>query len=123
VADGRDMGTVIFPGASLKVFLTASAEQRAERRYKQLISKGVSANLPQIQSDLRRATSGMRTERLRPAGRLKMRCCWTTRRCRSKTRSCNAWAGGGNAGRSELLTRFGWAHRPSSWRVLCRQGR
>ncbi|MCO5976662.1 bifunctional 3-phosphoshikimate 1-carboxyvinyltransferase/cytidylate kinase [Ideonella oryzae] len=53
VADGRDMGTVIFPGASLKVFLTASVEQRAERRYKQLISKGVSANLPQIQSDLR----------------------------------------------------------------------
>ena len=53
VADGRDMGTVVFPGATLKVFLTASVEQRAERRYKQLISKGVSANLPQIQSDLR----------------------------------------------------------------------
>ena len=53
VADGRDMGTVVFPGATLKVFLTASVEQRAERRYKQLISKGVSANLLQIQSDLR----------------------------------------------------------------------
>lgn len=53
VADGRDMGTVVFPDAPLKVFLTASVEQRAERRYKQLISKGVSANLPQIQSDLR----------------------------------------------------------------------
>lgn len=53
VADGRDMGTVVFPDATLKVFLTASVEQRAERRYKQLISKGVSANLPQIQSDLR----------------------------------------------------------------------
>src|SRR5690606_26759306 len=40
VADGRDMGTVIFPKSELKVFLTASAERRAERRYKQLISKG-----------------------------------------------------------------------------------
>ena len=45
VADGRDMGTVIFPEAPLKVFLTASAEQRAQRRYKQLISKGISATL------------------------------------------------------------------------------
>lgn len=45
VADGRDMGTVIFPDASFKVFLTASAEERAERRYKQLKDKGVSVNL------------------------------------------------------------------------------
>ncbi len=45
VADGRDMGTVIFPDASYKVFLTASAEERAERRYKQLKDKGVSVNL------------------------------------------------------------------------------
>ena len=42
VADGRDMGTVIFPDAPLKVYLTASAAQRAERRHKQLISKGIS---------------------------------------------------------------------------------
>ena len=52
VADGRDMGTVIFPQASLKVFLTASAERRAERRYKQLISKGISATLPSLRADL-----------------------------------------------------------------------
>ncbi len=52
VADGRDMGTVIFPDAQLKVFLTASAERRAERRYKQLISKGISATLDSLRSDL-----------------------------------------------------------------------
>jgi 3-phosphoshikimate 1-carboxyvinyltransferase len=52
VTDGRDMGTVIFPQASLKVFLTASAEQRALRRYKQLISKGISATLPSLRADL-----------------------------------------------------------------------
>ena len=51
VADGRDMGTVIFPDAELKVFLTASAATRAERRHKQLISKGFSANI----DDLRQA--------------------------------------------------------------------
>lgn len=53
VADGRDMGTVIFPGASLKVFLTASVEARAERRYKQLIGKGFPANMTNLLKDLR----------------------------------------------------------------------
>jgi 3-phosphoshikimate 1-carboxyvinyltransferase len=52
VADGRDMGTVIFPDARLKVFLTASAARRAERRYKQLISKGFSAKLDILRADL-----------------------------------------------------------------------
>jgi 3-phosphoshikimate 1-carboxyvinyltransferase len=52
LADGRDMGTVIFPQAPLKVFLTASAAQRAERRYKQLISKGFSAKLDPLRADL-----------------------------------------------------------------------
>lgn len=52
VADGRDMGTVIFPQAPLKVFLTASAEQRAQRRHKQLISKGISATLGALRADL-----------------------------------------------------------------------
>jgi 3-phosphoshikimate 1-carboxyvinyltransferase len=52
VADGRDMGTVIFPDATLKVFLTASAVQRAERRYKQLISKEISTTLPSLRADL-----------------------------------------------------------------------
>ncbi len=48
VADGRDMGTVIFPDASYKVFLTASAEERAERRHKQLKDKGVSVNFDDL---------------------------------------------------------------------------
>ena len=52
VADGRDMGTVVFPDAALKVFLTASAAERAERRYKQLISKGNSANIDSLRADL-----------------------------------------------------------------------
>jgi 3-phosphoshikimate 1-carboxyvinyltransferase len=52
VADGRDMGTVIFPGADLKVFLTASPATRAERRYKQLISKGIPANIVDLRGDL-----------------------------------------------------------------------
>lgn len=52
VADGRDMGTVIFPEAPLKVFLTASAAQRAERRHKQLISKGISTTLDSLRADL-----------------------------------------------------------------------
>ena len=53
VADGRDMGTEIFPDAALKVFLTASAQHRAERRYKQLISKGIPATLADIEKDLK----------------------------------------------------------------------
>jgi 3-phosphoshikimate 1-carboxyvinyltransferase len=52
VADGRDMGTVIFPEAPLKVYLTASAACRAERRHKQLISKGISANIDDLRADL-----------------------------------------------------------------------
>lgn len=53
VADGRDMASVVFPDASLKVFLTASVEARAERRHKQLIEKGFSANLDSLLRDLR----------------------------------------------------------------------
>jgi 3-phosphoshikimate 1-carboxyvinyltransferase len=52
VADGRDMGTVVFFDAPLKVFLTASAAQRAERRHKQLISKGIAANIDSLRADL-----------------------------------------------------------------------
>jgi cytidylate kinase len=52
VADGRDMGTVVFPDAALKIFLTASPEVRAERRYKQLIEKGINANLRALSRDL-----------------------------------------------------------------------
>ena len=52
VADGRDMGTVLFPHAPLKVFLTASVEARAQRRHKQLIDKGFSANIDDLRKDL-----------------------------------------------------------------------
>lgn len=52
VADGRDMGTVVFEQAQLKVFLSADAEERAKRRYKQLIDKGLSANLPTLIAEL-----------------------------------------------------------------------
>jgi cytidylate kinase len=52
VADGRDMGTVVFPDATLKVYLTASAGERAKRRHKQLIEKGIPANLDSLLADL-----------------------------------------------------------------------
>ena len=52
VADGRDMGSVVFPDAQYKVYLTASAEERALRRYKQLKEKGIDANLIQITSEI-----------------------------------------------------------------------
>jgi 3-phosphoshikimate 1-carboxyvinyltransferase len=58
VADGRDMGTVVFPDADLKVFLTASVEARADRRHKQLISKGNPANIDGLRADIQ-----MRDER------------------------------------------------------------
>lgn len=53
VADGRDMGTVVFPDATLKVFLTAGVEARAARRHKQLIEKGIAANIATLSQDLR----------------------------------------------------------------------
>ncbi|MBE9567699.1 MAG: (d)CMP kinase [Proteobacteria bacterium] len=53
VADGRDMGTVVFPDAQLKIYLTASAEERAHRRYKQLKEKGVSVNMASLVEELR----------------------------------------------------------------------
>ena len=54
VADGRDMGSTVFPDAPLKIFLTASAEARAERRYKQLKEKGMSVNLAPLLEDIER---------------------------------------------------------------------
>jgi cytidylate kinase len=70
VADGRDMGTVIFPDATLKVFLTASTQARAERRYKQLKEKGESVNLPRLFRDLEerdRRDSSRKVAPLKPA--------------------------------------------------------
>jgi cytidylate kinase len=70
VADGRDMGTVVFPQAFLKIYLTASVESRALRRYKQLIDKGFSANLESLSADLAARDardSGRAIAPLRPA--------------------------------------------------------
>jgi cytidylate kinase len=53
VADGRDMGTVVFPHAEVKIFLTASAEERAQRRYKQLKEKGLGVNLARLTEEIR----------------------------------------------------------------------
>ncbi|MFI0374760.1 MAG: (d)CMP kinase [Candidatus Thiodiazotropha sp.] len=53
VADGRDMGTVVFPQAKVKIFLTASAEERAQRRYKQLKEKGLGVNLARLTEEIR----------------------------------------------------------------------
>ncbi|OOF77614.1 cytidylate kinase [Rodentibacter caecimuris] len=53
IADGRDMGTVVFPNAQIKLFLDASAEERAKRRYKQLQSKGISGNFAQILAEIK----------------------------------------------------------------------
>ena len=53
VADGRDMGSVVFPDAILKIFLTADAEERARRRYKQLMAKGLSANMGALLQEIR----------------------------------------------------------------------
>ena len=70
VADGRDMGTVVFPDAPLKVFMTASVRVRAERRYKQLIGRGETADLEALTRDLEerdRRDSQRATAPLRPA--------------------------------------------------------
>ncbi|MCC7279021.1 MAG: (d)CMP kinase, partial [Chromatiaceae bacterium] len=52
VADGRDMGTVVFPEAPVKIFLTASPEERGQRRYRQLRAKGLAVNLPELVRDI-----------------------------------------------------------------------
>jgi cytidylate kinase len=70
VADGRDMGTVVFPSAPLKIFLTASAEERARRRHKQLMEKGVTVNLADLSQEIEerdRRDSDRPVAPLRPA--------------------------------------------------------
>jgi cytidylate kinase len=66
VADGRDMGTVVFPQAPLKLFLDASAEERAMRRYKQLIGKGMDANLDELVEDIRQRDARDRNRPVAP---------------------------------------------------------
>ena len=70
IADGRDMGTVVFPDAPLKIFMTASAEERAQRRYKQLKDKGIDVNLPSLVKELRQRDErdmNRKTAPLKPA--------------------------------------------------------
>lgn len=70
VADGRDMGTVVFPDAKLKIYLTANANVRAERRHKQLKHQGISVNLAQLSADIAERDirdSERKTSPLRPA--------------------------------------------------------
>ncbi|BCN93351.1 cytidylate kinase [Thiomicrorhabdus immobilis] len=70
VADGRDMGTVVFPASPVKLYLTASAEVRAERRVKQLKNQGIDANIAQITQDIKERDerdTGRKTAPLRPA--------------------------------------------------------
>lgn len=70
VADGRDMGTTVFPDAFLKIFLTASAEIRAQRRYKQLKEKGFDVNLPRLLGEIRERDerdAGRKASPLKPA--------------------------------------------------------
>ena len=66
IADGRDMGTVVFPEAPLKFFLTASAEERAERRYKQLKDKGESVNLARLLGDIQERDERDRSRSVSP---------------------------------------------------------
>ena len=70
VADGRDMGTVVFPDARVKAFVTASAEERARRRHKQLIAKGISVTMDSLLRDIRERDArdaGRAAAPLRPA--------------------------------------------------------
>lgn len=66
VADGRDMGSIVFPDAPLKIFLTASVEARADRRHKQLIAKGLPANIEDLLHDLRQRDARDSTRAVAP---------------------------------------------------------
>lgn len=66
VTDGRDMGTIVFPGAMLKIFLTASPRQRARRRYKQLKEKGIDANLEDLEKEIAERDLRDRMRRVAP---------------------------------------------------------
>jgi len=66
IADGRDMGTTVFPQAPLKVFLTASAEERAKRRYKQLKEKGIESNISDLAAEIQERDERDRTRSASP---------------------------------------------------------
>jgi 3-phosphoshikimate 1-carboxyvinyltransferase len=75
VGEGRDMGSVIFPDAPVKIFLTASAEARADRRYKQLIDKGMPANMDDLLRDLRERDERDSRRAVAPSGKKTMQRC------------------------------------------------
>ncbi len=86
VADGRDMGTVVFPGAEVKIFLTASPAERALRRYKQLKEKGVTANLAALSLEIaERDRARYRPRRFRLLSQAPTPPCWIRRVCPSMT--------------------------------------
>lgn len=80
VMDGRDIGTVVLPEAEVKVFLTASVEQRALRRWKELCAKGRALTWPPSRRRLPSGTTTTATGRRPPCARRRTRCCWTPRR-------------------------------------------
>ena len=86
VADGRDMGTVVFPAAEVKIFLTASADERAARRYKQLKEKGVAATLAALSLEIAERDRARYLNALRFAACRKRTtpCCWTRPACPSR---------------------------------------
>ena len=69
VADGRDMGTVVFPLAPLKIYLTASVAERAQRRYKQLLEKGESVSLPRLLEDIEEGCARQKPHRVSTGAR------------------------------------------------------
>ena len=119
VADGRDMGTVVFPQATLKVFLTASAAERAARRHKQLISKGFQASIADLRADIEARDARDRSRVTAPLKRS------TTRRSASMNRSMPCTSGGGSTTRwtraeRKCSPRFAAEDRPT---VASRLGR
>jgi cytidylate kinase len=81
VLDGRDIGTVVFPDATVKLFVTASAEARAERRWRERDARGEAIPLPEVAAEMASATRAMPGGTRRRCGRRRTRPCWIRRRC------------------------------------------
>lgn len=81
IADGRDMGTVVFPEAEVKIFLDASAEERAQRRYKQLQDKGFDVNFERLLTEIRERDDRDRNRAVAPLNRQKMLSWWIQPPC------------------------------------------
>jgi 3-phosphoshikimate 1-carboxyvinyltransferase len=115
VAEGRDMGSVVFPDAALKIFLTASAEARSERRYKQLIGKGMTASMDDLLRDLHERDARDSQRSVAPLKRV--------RRCRAARYLRNDCPAGGRfrcrTGRSTSQLR---SSLPARARGVCQPG-